>query len=81
MDLIISIYTLCCLIGITTGSMPLGVIFVMSLIICLYCLLLQLQGDKLIELGLFVFVVGIVSLMYTSAFLFFGIDVKYVLGL
>ena len=68
--------------GVITETIPLGIIFVIALAVFLYTLFSLLnKGMRLTELGIGIFVVSLLLLMYTVCYLFLGIDVKATLGL
>lgn len=74
------ILSIVCIVGIISESIPLGVIFILSLIATIYCIA-TLFSDKLSKLGKIILVCNVVCLTYTVCNLFFNIDVKAILGL
>lgn len=77
---ILIMLAICCVVGIFTGEIALGVVFAMSLLITLYGLFSLLQKDKLTNLGLIIVIVGVMSLIYTICELFLGMNIKTILG-
>ncbi len=68
--------------GVITETIPLGIIFIISLAVFLYALFSLLnKGMRLTELGIGVMVISLLLLVYTICYLFLGIDVKTTLGL
>lgn len=68
--------------GVITEAIPLGIIFIISLAVFLYVLFSLLnKGMRLTELGIVMFVVSLLLLMYAACYLFLDIDVKALLGL
>ena len=68
--------------GVITEAIPLGIIFIISLAVFLYVLSSLLnRGMRLTELGIVMFVVSLLLLMYTVCYLFLDINVKAMLGL
>lgn len=68
--------------GVITETVPLGIVFVISLAVFLYALFSLLnKGMRLTELGIGVMVISLLLLAYTVCNLFLGIDVKATLGL
>lgn len=68
--------------GVVAEAVPLGIVFVISLVIFLYALFSLLnKGMRLTELGIGIMVVSLLLLVYTVCYLFLGIDVKAMLGL
>ena len=81
MEVIIFIIQLIvCIVGIISESIPLGVIFILSLIATIYCIA-TLFNDKLSKFGKYIFVCNVICLAYTVCNLFFSIDVKAILGI
>ena len=78
--IIFIISSIVCIVGIISESIPLGVILILSLIATIYCLA-TLFSDKLSKLGKIILVCNVVCLTYTVCNLFFGIDVKAILGI
>ena len=72
-----------CVYGIATGGISLGIVFVISLCIFLYCLFM-LSFDKLnkmADLGIGVMIAALLMLAYSVCYLFFDFDIEAVLGL
>lgn len=66
--------------GIITGSIPLGIVFVISLAISLFILFATLlSGTTLNDLGALALTLSLLLVVYCSCYLFFDIDVKSVL--
>lgn len=78
--IIFTILSIVCIVGIISEIIPLGVIFVLSLIATLYCLV-TFFNNKLSKLGKYILVCNVVCLAYTVCNLFFSIDIKAILGL
>lgn len=78
--IIFIILSIVCIVGIISESIPLGAIFIFSLIATLYCLV-TLFNDKLSKLGVCILVCNIICLIYAICNLFLGIDIKTILGL
>lgn len=74
------ILAICCIVGILTGEIALGIVFIMALAITIWAILSLLQKDKFTNLGLIIVVVGLLSLVYTICELFLKIDLKTILG-
>ena len=78
--IIFTILSIICIVGIISEIIPLGVIFVLSLIATLYCLV-TFFNNKLSKFGKYILVCNVVCLAYTVCNLFFSIDIKTILGL
>ena len=72
---------LCCICGVFYDIMPLGIIFVISLVMVIYTVLSLIQKNKLDAERMFVAITGLLLLAYTVCVLFLHIDVLSVLGL
>ncbi len=72
--------TLICGIGVLGGVLPLGIVFILSLVGYLYCFI-TLISLKLSELGIVLLVSNGIFLTYTSFYLFLGIDLLVKIGL
>lgn len=75
------ILSICCILGIITGNITLGIVFIMALVITIWAILSLIQKDKFTNLGLIIVTVGLISLIYTICGLFFNIDIKTILEL
>lgn len=74
------VLAVCCIIGILTEKIAIGIVFVMSLFISLYGVFIPLRKQRLTGIGAIIVIVGIMSLAYTVCELFFNMDVKTILG-
>lgn len=72
--------TLICVGGIWFGEVPIGIVFVLSLIGFLYCLI-TLVTYKLNQLGMITMIGNSISLAYSTFYIFMGIDLLIKLGL
>lgn len=70
------------IVGVITGKISLGIIFIISLSVFLYMLFSMFnKNTKLTEAGLGLMVISCLLLVYCICYLFLGIDVKGILGL
>lgn len=74
------VLAVCCIVGIITSKIALGIVFIMALAITIWAALSLIQKDKFTNLGLIIVVIGLLSLVYTICELFFNIDLKTILG-
>lgn len=79
-DYVLMLTTIICIGGIWFGEVPIGIIFVLSLIGFLYCLI-TLVTYKLNELGMLTIIGNSISLAYSVFYVFMGIDLLIKLGL
>ena len=78
--LILTLTTLICGVGAWFGGVPIGVIFVLSLIGFLYCFI-TMVGFKLSEIGTVIIICDGILLAYATFYIFAGIDLFVKLGL
>lgn len=78
--LIFTLTTLICGVGVWFGGVPIGVIFVLSLIGFLYCFI-TMVGFKLSEIGTVIIICDGILLTYATFYIFAGIDLFVKLGL
>lgn len=78
--LILTLTTLICGVGVWFDGVPIGVIFVLSLIGFLYCLI-TMVGFKLSEMGTVIIICNGILLAYAAFYIFAGIDLFVKLGL
>ena len=74
------ILAVCCIAGIITSKIALGIVFVMALVITIWATLSLLQKDKFTNLGLIIAVIGLLSLVYTICELLLNINLRTILG-
>lgn len=78
---VLDILVVCCLIGIFTGNIPLGIVFIMALAIVLWGILSLIQRNKLTQMGTIILIIGLLSFTYTTCMLFLDIDLKTILNI
>ena len=76
---IMAILAILCVSGILLECFPLGIIFIISLVIVIWAAISVIQKDKLNQTGIIVAIVGILALAYTVCELFLHIDLRTIL--
>lgn len=81
LGIVLDILAVCCMIGIFTGNISLGIVFIMSLAIVLWGILSLIQRNKLTQMGTIILIIGLLSFTYTTCMLFLDIDLKTILNI